>query len=528
MKTLRYCLFIVAACSLMGCADMTELNQNPTKATSISSQLLIPTIELAHSQNYQNVLRYMIYPGAFCNQWIGGWSMQEYGGKGKKNTAYMERLWTVFYPDIIKNAVQLVHQSAGKPDEVNMHAIGRILKVEAFLKLTDYYGDIPYTEAASIYFDNKVKPRYDKQEDIYMDFLKELREASAELNPAASVPSSDLYFKGDVNKWRKFANSLWLRIAMRLIKVNPELAQSEAKAAIEAGLMESNDDIAYVKHEDSRQLEGPGNGYANEFIENRQYSDFRMTTELLDALDGDPRVRFIGGSYFTDKDRTDITDIVYQKNGKYLGAPAQTFIYNSWAPTIQVTIDGKNYSVTHQYQKMQPSKLLTAADAPYIHLSYAETEFYRAEALVRGWNIVSSTAQEHYRKGLVAAIKQWSLFGATLPPDAEIEAFAEKQSQIVASGGTAALEEIEKQMWILYIIDPIEAWSNIRRTEMPSKYVMFKNVAAKENQSNGMRPRRMQYPLEEQKKNAASWQEAVDRMGGTDDWTNPVWWDVQK
>lgn len=82
----------------------------------------------------------------------------------------MERLWTIYYPEIIKTAVALVDQTANNPKETNLNAIGRILKVEAFLKLTDYYGDIPYFEAGKVYQENIVKPKYDKQEDIYMDF----------------------------------------------------------------------------------------------------------------------------------------------------------------------------------------------------------------------------------------------------------------------------------------------------------------------------------------------------------------------
>lgn len=528
MKRIKWNFLIVSFFCLCSCADLTELNENPTKATSISSHLLIPTIQLTHSQYLQSTLRYMIFPGAFVNHWIGGWSMQEYGGKCKKRVDYMERLWTIYYPEIIKTAVALVDQTADNPEETNLNAIGRILKVEAFLKLTDYYGDIPYFEAGKVYQENIVEPKYDKQEDIYMDFLKELREASAQLNSAAIAPQNDLYFNGDIEKWRRFANSLWLRIAMRLLKVNPTLAQQEAKAAYEAGVMNSNQDICYVEHEASRLEEGPGNGFANQLLEDPQHSNYRMTTELLDALTSvnDPRTVYIGGAY-TDGDRVDITSQVYGKLGAYQGVPAQDFIYNAWSAALTLTVDGKEVSVTHNYQKMQPSKLLTNPGSPYIHLSYAETEFYLAEAAVRQWNISTESAKEHYKKGLKAAIKQWELFGATLPTDAQINTFVEKQSVLLDAGTTGALEEINKQLWILYILDPIEAWSNIRRTEMPSKYVMFKNLAPTENESNGKRPARMMYPIEEQTKNKANLEAALERMGGTDDWTKHVWWDKE-
>ena len=528
MKKITRSSLLISLIFLCSCVDFTELNENPTKATSISSHLLIPTIQLTHSQYLQSTLRYLIFPGAFTNHWIGGWSMQEYGGKCKKRVDYMERLWTIYYPEIIKNAVALVDQTADRPEEVNLNAIGRILKVEAFLKLTDYYGDIPYSQAGKVYQESIVKPKYDKQEDIYMDFLKELREASAQLDATALAPQNDLYFKGDVEKWRRFANSLWLRIAMRLLKVNPTLAQQEAKAAYQAGVMNSNEDICYVEHEVSRLEEGPGNGFANQLLEDPTQSNYRMTDELLNALTSvnDPRTVYIGGSY-TIGDRIDITTPVYQKLGAYQGVPAQDFIYNAWKPEITISVDGKDIKVTHQFQKMQPSKLLTNPGSPYIHLSYAETEFYLAEAAVRQWSVSPGSAKEHYKKGIIAAIKQWKLFGATLPSDSQIEAFAEKQSLLLNTGTTEALEEINKQLWILYIVDPIEAWSNIRRTGMPSKYVMFKNIAPTENESKGKRPTRMMYPLEEQTKNKTNLEEALSRMGGTDDWTSRMWWDKE-
>lgn len=112
---------------------------------------------------------------------------------------------------------------------------------------------------------------------------------------------------------------------MRLLKVNPTLAQQEAKAAYEAGVMNSNQDICYVEHEASRLEEGPGNGFANQLLEDPQHSNYRMTTELLDALTSvnDPRTIYIGGAY-TDGDRIDITSQVYEKLGAYQGVPHRT------------------------------------------------------------------------------------------------------------------------------------------------------------------------------------------------------------
>ncbi|MDR1090322.1 MAG: SusD/RagB family nutrient-binding outer membrane lipoprotein, partial [Prevotella sp.] len=109
----------------------------------------------------------------------------------------------------------------------------------------------------------------------------------------------------------------------------------------------------------------------------------------------------------------------------------------------------------------------------------------------------------------------------------EIETFAEQQSLLLDAGVTEALEEINKQLWILYIVDPIEGWSNIRRTDMPTRYTKFYNLTPTENESDGKRPSRMMYPLEEQIKNKQNLEEALSRMGGTDDWIKHVWWDKE-
>ena len=75
MKNIKWSSLFIGLICLCSCVDLTELNENPTKATSISPHLLIPTIQLTHSQYMQNTIRYFIYPGAFVNHWIGGWSM---------------------------------------------------------------------------------------------------------------------------------------------------------------------------------------------------------------------------------------------------------------------------------------------------------------------------------------------------------------------------------------------------------------------------------------------------------------------
>lgn len=622
MKRISICLASVAALVVCGCSDLTELNINPTKANgTIDPSLLIPTIQMSHSLGRQNAARFFSFPGEWVNHWSGSWGNVEYGGKGIRNNAYSARLWQdLLYPEAVKNIVALENIVDGDPEQVNYSAIAKVLRVETFLKLTDCYGDIPYFEGGQGYYQSIFSPRYDRQEDIYNDFFQRLDDAIAQFDASKPSPTTDCYFGGDVEKWKRFAASLKLRVAMRLIKVKPDVAREKAQEAFQAGVMTSNADIAAVQHAEDYETLGAGNGYADIMLQVTNtpglgITQYKMTTEFFKALCAmdpqqyttppyrrylalDPRLRLIAGVYVTTSnsglpawaDAVDVTELMRKFNagyvsnqgpldlatdvdgyiniGGYLTVPAQEFTYGGgyqqpgengyqgaaksrsvWAQGITSTIvDGATwmteqereelkraigtYTVPHAMYRLSPSRTILAVNTPWIHMSYAETQFLLAETTVRGWGIDNESAASRFAKGFEAAVKQFSLFGvsdADMPTDAEIQSYLNTYLlPEVEAGGTRALEEINKQIWILHFMDPIEAWSNLRRTNgMPTAYCKWYNRYPAENQSNGERPQRLTYPIEEQTKNAANWQEAVNRMGGSDDWTVPVWWDVQ-
>ena len=622
MKRISICLASVAALVVCGCSDLTELNINPTKANgTIDPSLLIPTIQMSHSLGRQNAARFFSFPGEWVNHWSGSWGNVEYGGKGIRNNAYSARLWQdLLYPEAVKNIVALENIVDGDPEQVNYSAIAKVLRVETFLKLTDCYGDIPYFEGGQGYYQSIFSPRYDRQEDIYNDFFQRLDDAIAQFDASKPSPTTDCYFGGDVEKWKRFAASLKLRVAMRLIKVKPDVAREKAQEAFQAGVMTSNADIAAVQHAEDYETLGAGNGYADIMLQVTSTSglgitQYKMTTEFFKALCAmdpqqyttppyrrylalDPRLRLIAGVYVTTSgaglpawgDAVEVTELMRKFNagyvsnqgpldlatdvdgyiniGGYLTVPAQEFTYGGgyqqpgengyqgaaksrsvWAQGITSTIvDGATwmteqereelkraigtYTVPHAMYRLSPSRTILAVNTPWIHMSYAETQFLLAETTVRGWGIDNESAASRFAKGFEAAVKQFSLFGvsdADMPTDAEIQSYLNTYLlPEVEAGGTRALEEINKQIWILHFMDPIEAWSNLRRTNgMPTAYCKWYNRYPAENQSNGERPQRLTYPIEEQTKNAANWQEAVNRMGGSDDWTVPVWWDVQ-
>lgn len=530
MKNYTYLLLLVLILSLVGCTDFDDLNADPTKSTNMDPNLQIPTIQMRQTENHQEWARYLAYPAGFMNQWTASWGTIEYGGKGKKYDNYIEQMWISYYPYMIKNVVDIIQRTKEDPAFVNVHAVARILKVQCFLKMTDMYGDIPYFDAGMGYYNGVFKAKYDKQEEIYNDFFKELKEAAAALDVNGDLVTHDLYYHGDIDKWRKFANSLRLRIAMRLIKVDPARAKTEAELAIEAGVFESNSDLCYIQHENIQNPSegvGKGNGITTRLLgpEDPSSSTFRVSKELVTEMVNtrDPRLPYYARCYYNDGPRTDITELVKEKLGSYeeMALPAQIFTWDVWVSPVTITLNGEEVPIDYSYQRLQPSKLLTNYGAPYIHMSYAEVEFLKAEAAVRGWSVGGGSAQTHFEAGLRAAVDQWSLFGATPANQSEVDEFV-NHNQLIPGN---ELMQINTQLWVLHILDPMETWSNWRRTGMPD--IQFYNNYPNENQSNGQTPRRLEYPKEEQLKNAENYQEALDRMGGKDDWLTRVWWDKE-
>ncbi|GHU99521.1 hypothetical protein FACS1894159_03690 [Bacteroidia bacterium] len=611
-----------------GCTDLTEVNTNPTKSSGyIDPALLIPTIQDSHSLGRQNAARFFTFPGQWVNHWTASWGPVEYGGKAKTNFEYSSRLWLdLLYPEAVKNITALEAIADNDPALANFSGIAKVLRVETFLKLSDTYGDVPYFDAGQGYYKKIFNPSYDKQEDIYADFFVRLEEAAAQFDQTLRTPgTSDLYFRGDMEKWKRLANSLKLRVAMRLIKVNPTLAREKASEAFGAGVMTSNADIAAVTHSLDYETLGGGNSYADIMLQASGSagfgpSQYRMTQDFFRALcvmdpvqyssapyrralAYDPRLLLIGRCYFSQTsftnggglqalaDAVDITELVRKYNAGnvnqqgpvnlatavdgylnvngYLTVPSQEFMYGGgiqqtgeygytgdpktrsvWAEAITTTkiqaatwmaqddrdrfaavIAGTgNSGMAHAYYRLQPARWISAVDSPWIHMSYAETQFLLAETTVRGWGIDSESAVDRFLKGYLAAVKQFSIFGAEgIPDDAVILNYANTYLvPAIAAGGTSALEEINRQIWILHFMDPFEAWSNVRRTNgMPTAYTTFYNRYPTENQSGGVRPNRLPYPIQEQSQNMAQWQAAVDRIGGSDNWSVRVWWDVQ-
>ena len=217
----------VATLSGASCSSddtMTSINTDPSKAPSIDPNAQLTTAELQTYGDLGMVEIYRNYLYAFDQQLMGCWNTTNYGGRHTVDNNEMSRIWTSLYPTAVKNIVDAIAHTDGKP---NLNAVANIYRVYLMSVITDVYGDCPYSEAGQGYIKGIANAKYDSQKDIYYDFFDKLDSASMEIDATKDKVSGDVIYGGDMAKWKKLANSLRLRYAMRISNVDPDKARKE-------------------------------------------------------------------------------------------------------------------------------------------------------------------------------------------------------------------------------------------------------------------------------------------------------------
>jgi len=270
--------------------NFDSLNTDPTKGSSIA-----PGQQLTGASYYLDGGRAVAYANLYVLQPMvqymsGPWGMR--GGSKYIRTTYPDAIWTTFYGQSIKQLVDLIERNKADPALVNYIAAARIMKVYIFSLLTDLYGDIPYSQAGLGYYLSIYTAKYDKQQAIYTDFFSELDQAVKQFDAAKDGIDNDIVYNGNIDQWKKMANSLRLRLAMRLTKVDVAMAETQAKAAIAGGLMESADDNFKMIHEAYAYPDLRGNGYAQALQESDTYLYSAGASTFVNYLkqNNDPRL----------------------------------------------------------------------------------------------------------------------------------------------------------------------------------------------------------------------------------------------
>lgn len=519
-------LYAIAALGLMtgttGCSDFGSTNIDPEHLTSenMDYRLLFTGVQVSVSGTEWEVWRNgLIYSSTMMQHTASTrdmWNGDKYTYSADYNSAYWDR-----YTGGIRNLFEVLHAWKDNAEYANEYQMTRILKVMLFHRMTDMYGDIPYSEAGQGFFQQLGYPKYDDQQSIYMDMLKELEEAGQALDPSKTnqIGDADILYKGNAAKWKKFSYSLMLRLAMRLSKVDPATAQTWVNTAVKGGLFASNEESAIISHAEADVNKDSSEAYGKVF----SHSDpdaYRMGETFINMLKNtnDPRLPLIAtvcenpkyqwsSGMFEYGDTTATKQLGMPNGYDELGTEFDISKASNWPGNKNL------YSVACRYTYGRP-------DAPTFLVTNAENQFLLAEAAYRGW--VSGSAKEYYNAGVKAAMEQFRAFSnAPLIGENRI-------SQYLAENPfdeSKALEQINVQYYINTFADEYETFANWRRTGYPVLKPV--NIGYPGNVTNGTIPRRFTYPLGESTVNTNNYQAAISKLKDGDAMTSRVWWDKE-
>ncbi|AQG79835.1 SusD/RagB family nutrient-binding outer membrane lipoprotein [Spirosoma montaniterrae] len=408
---------------------------------------------------------------------------------------------------------QVIDAVKTSPADVNKLSAARIWKAYIFHRLTDLYGDIPYFDAGKALSDKNYAPKYDTQQAIYADLLKELDESIAAFDATKpTFGNADLMFNGDVTKWKKFGYSLMLRLGMRLTQADPTLAQTWVQKAITGGVILDDADRAVIAYVDGSQVA------SRNFIANGLLSTDYITPGG-DNVEGGKFAKTLIDYLKTTRDpRLNVWSIVWTStDGKTFTADTTTAL-QSGMPNAAFNSLPANFNT---FSEPNPNTLLRYS-APLLVLGNAETNLLLAEAAVRGW-YAGSTAAVTYANAVRAGMRQWALFGTGgVISDAKINAYLTANPYRTAGTVAQQMEQIQTQKWVsLFLQDEYEIFANWRRTGYP----VLTPTNYPGNLTGGKIPTRFVIPDSEETYNKTNFIEARTRQGGTNTLSSVVWWD---
>ncbi len=430
---------------------------------------------------------------------------------------YVRYVWNLYYPNCVKQIEEIIKNLKDDPNLSNKLAIARIWRVYIYHRLTDLYGDIPYSEAGKG-LDGQYQPKYDLQSDIYSDLLKELEEAANSLDPTKpSFGSSDLFYDGNTSQWKKFAYSLMLRLGMRLTKINISTAEIWVKKAIAGGPILQDEDMAYIQFYDG-SLASNRNPFSDHWLE----LDYISSQDPNNVQGSKISKRFIdqlkGNSTTTKDPRLNVISVLWikQPSGQYI---------KDTSTALQKGMENGKYDAYpadfETFSEPNPNTVMSYS-APVLAITPAEVYFLLAEAAIRGW--YNGDKQETYSNGVRAAMKQWSLYGSegSISPN-KIDYYIANNPFNLGGTFDEQLEQISTQKWILFYVDQIENFANWRRTNYP----ILIPVNYPGNLTGGQIPRRFIVPESEELYNKDNYTAAKDRQSGDNTLLSRVWWDKE-
>jgi len=522
--------FLLLAAGVVSCTKKFDgYNTNPINATDemleydyLSTGVYFPQMEqnifpVAQQPNFgdemyqitQNLAGdvYSGYMGA-SNNWFGGANNTTYALVPQWYNAGFGRSFLSVMP------AWLAIRKKSEQTNPHIYALAQILKAMSLHRTTDMYGPLPVSKFGS----GTLTTSYDDQEVVYDSLFNALNYGITVLTDFVQrfpgqkpMEKYDLVYGGDYVKWIKFANSLKLRLAMRIVYANPTKAKQYAEEAVNhpIGVITDNADNAMLKS-------GNGVNFNNPlYIICFNFDDIRMGANMESFVRGynDPR-----GAFMFNK----------APSGNFQGIRNGITIANKAAYTTPF------------------STLNVTASTPIKWMAAAEIYFLRSEGAVRGWNM-GGTAQSLYETGIQTSFNQWGAgSAATYINDATSKAAAYTDIGITGTGNNIAAtstllstvtikwneadafelkqERILTQKWLAVFPDGQEAWSEFRRTRFPKIFPVVSNQSGGTINTN-TQIRRLPFPQTEYQSNAAGVATGVLLLGGADNGGTKLWWD---
>ncbi len=513
---MRYKLLITAfiLITFSGCEkDFNKINTNPNAVTQVSTPALLTQAIRDFAWNDFDVW-YAGRQSALAAQYF---AQRNYTSEDRY--AFRSGVTDGFFRNnyIYMNSLQKIINLNTDPEtrdryanlygDNNMQiAIAEIMKAWVFQLLTDYFGDVPYSQALDV--DNFPQPVYDPQKAIYDGLIEKLNEARTMLENSTTggFESGDVFYGGDLEKWMKLANSLRLRLALRAANADPAYLE-EARNAIADGVMESNEDNAMFRFSASgTPNEAPWyNGF---YVEQR--NDFTFTAGFIELIKGNNNQSFVNPFQGLRDPRYPVfTTFLTERAGVPYGM-TEVVTQKWWVD-----------NASNRISLYARNPVFLNASFPTTFLDYSTVCFMISE--VEGWDA------DWFEKGIRASFEKWE---AVDRDDAYLTGV---MNRFNAASGEGKKEMVITQKYIHLLMQPHEAWAEYRRTGYPGSLVKPGDVTAVIDgteilftpspgaESGSDVVARFRYPASEFTLNKANVEAAVAHMG-EDTHKQKVWW----
>lgn len=479
---LGFLLFL--AVMVASCKKTLDINEDPNNSTRATVDLVLPSAQVYTAYNMASP--YQVLGGIWGQFWTQGPTANQYNNYEQYvlTSSTFNRQWESMYSGPLAD-FRYIHDEGVREGRENYAAIGKLMQAYIFQYLTDLHGDIPFSEALD---PANATPKFDSQEEVYNGLITLVDEGLALIDEHSSdhPGNDDLVYGGDMEQWRRFGNTLKLRIYLRQAYVRPAVAEAGIKAMYAAG---------------AQFLEAGGDADIQFSTETFNQHPLYRTNEALTSDNILASNTALDYMKLTNDPRIEVFYIPATKApnaGQYAG------IDQGEGKNLTGTLDAGMWSK----QGAAVGGPTGGGDAPVVLMSAAESYFLQAEAVARGWG--SGNAKDLYENGIEASFSYWGL------PFSEAVSFYNQAGVVFPASGSPEqkIEAIITQKWIsMNGTQNLEAWTEWRRTGYPDFFIV-----SKYSNIGDVFPVRILYPESEIARNPNT--PAQKQV------TDKVWWDV--